>query len=260
MARVLKFDDVSVTRGNRQIIKHLSWEVNTGENWAILGLNGAGKTTMLKMIQGDLWPTSGRLEVLGGVFGHTSIPELKTKIGWVSTALQDQLHPGDRVEDIALSGKFASIGIYQPVTAADIEEATAILTQMGGAKLIGKPYAVLSQGERQLVLIARAMMAHPQLLILDEPCNGLDLFAREELLQRVAAIAQLPNAPALLLVSHYTEEILPCFKHVLLLRQGEIVRSGPRQRVLTVDNLSAFYQKPIQTVTVRGDRLAVYPQ
>lgn len=109
MKRILKFDDVSVTRGKKEILHHLNWEVFSNESWAVLGLNGAGKTTMLKMIHGDLWPTTGKLEVLGGVFGHISIPDLKTRIGWVSTALQDQLHPGDVVDYVVLSGKFASM-------------------------------------------------------------------------------------------------------------------------------------------------------
>lgn len=119
---------------------------------------------------------------------------------------------------------------------------------------------MLSQGERQLVLIARAMMAHPKLLILDEPCNGLDLFAREELLKRVAQISRMPNRPALLLVSHYTEELLPCFNNVLLLRQGQVIQAGKREDVLNETSLSAFYSKPIQTVTISGNRLAVYPK
>ncbi len=260
MERILKFDDVSVTRGKKQILHHINWEVAQGENWAILGLNGAGKTTMLKMIHGDLWPTTGKLEVLGGVFGHISIPELKTKIGWVSTALQDMIHSGDLVDFIVLSGKFASIGIYQEFSQADLDEARQILIDMGGEKLLGKQYAVLSQGERQLVLIARAMMTHPKLLILDEPCNGLDLFAREELLNRVARIASMPNRPALLMVSHYTEEMLPCFTNVLLLREGRVVKAGKRDTVLNEASLSNFYTKPIKTVQITGNRLAVYPK
>ncbi|WP_300561683.1 ABC transporter ATP-binding protein [Companilactobacillus sp.] len=260
MSKILEFKNVSLTRGNNEIIHNFSWTVNEHENWAVLGLNGAGKTTLLKMIQGDLWPSSGSLEVLGGLFGKTNIPELKTKIGWVSTALQDQLHPGDRVTEIVLSGKFASIGIYQEYSDSDLQMAKSILTKLGGQKLLNRPYAVLSQGERQLVLIARALMAQPQLLILDEPCNGLDLFAREDLLEKIDQIAKDPKGPALLLVSHYTEEILPTFGHVLLLRAGSIVDQGERSQIITEKNLSDFYQRPIQIKDLSDSRIAVYPK
>ncbi|MQS89228.1 ABC transporter ATP-binding protein [Companilactobacillus mishanensis] len=260
MNDILNFDNVSVRRGTRQILNDISWRVKAKENWAILGLNGAGKTTLLKMIHGDLWPTSGSLEVLGGKFGHISIPELKTKIGWVSTALQDELHPGDIVDEIVLSGKFASIGIYQDYSKDDMEQAQQLLRNLGGEKLLSKPYAVLSQGERQLVLIARALMTKPQLLILDEPCNGLDLFAREELLKRIQHIAESPDSPALLLVSHYTEEILPVFDHILLLRAGNVVATGQRKDLLSEENLTSFYQKPIAVQKIGATRVAVYPK
>lgn len=260
MTKILGFQNVTLERGERTILKNINWTTHAKENWAILGLNGAGKTTLLKMIHGDLWPTTGRLEVLGGVFGHTSIPELQRKIGWVSTALQDALHVGDRVEKIVLSGKFASIGVYEKYTQADVEQAEQILRQMGGAELIGKRYQVLSQGERQTVLIARALMARPQLLILDEPCNGLDLFARERLLQRVAKLAEAPDSPALLFVSHYTEELLPCFQNVMLLRDGQVIRQGKRTDLLTEAVLSDFYPAPIQTAALSEQRLAVYPR
>ncbi|MFD1484751.1 ABC transporter ATP-binding protein [Lacticaseibacillus baoqingensis] len=257
---ILAFRDVSLERGDKKILNHIDWTIQPKQNWAILGLNGAGKTTLLKMIHGDLWPTDGELEVLGGVFGHISIPELTKRIGWVSTALQDWLHPGDLVEKIVLSGKFASIGLYERYTQADLQAAKEVLSEMGGESLIGKTYAVLSQGERQLAMIARAMMAKPDLLILDEPCNGLDLFAREALLQRVAKIAQMPDSPALLFVSHYTEELMPCFQHVMLLKAGEVFAQGKRQALLTDDKLSEFYAAPIQLTHIGTDRIAVYPQ
>ncbi|WP_125708885.1 ABC transporter ATP-binding protein [Companilactobacillus zhongbaensis] len=260
MSKILEFNNVSVQRGKRQILNEITWKVETGQNWAILGLNGAGKTTLLKMIHGDLWPSEGTLEVLGGKFGETNIPELQTKIGWVSNALQDDLHQADVVDEIVLSGKFASIGIYQDYSFEDMDEAQQTLINLGGAKLLSKPYAVLSQGERQLILIARALMANPKLLILDEPCNGLDLFAREELLSKINNIAKQPDSPALLLVSHYTEEILPLFKHVLLLRNGQVVDQGQRDRLLSKKVLSAFYQKPISIQSIDPTRIAVYPQ
>ncbi|MGO2299950.1 ABC transporter ATP-binding protein [Paucilactobacillus nenjiangensis] len=256
---ILSFQNVKFERRDRTILDGINWTIQPGQNWASLGLNGAGKTTMLKIIHGDLWPSSGRVEVLGGLFGHTSIPELTKKIGWISTALQDGLRPGDVVESIVLSGKFASIGIYQDFTRADLQEAKAILTEMGGESLIGKTYQVLSQGERQLVMISRSLMAHPELMVFDEPCNGLDLFAREALLERIANIQATKNPPTMLFVSHYTEEILPCFQNVLLLKDGQAFSQGRREDILTKDSLEKFYNRPIQTTQVGAYRIAVYP-
>ena len=171
---IVNFYYVSLVRGDNLVLNHINWQVQPGENWAVLGLNGAGKTSMLKLLHGDFWPSEGSLEVLGERFGHTSIPELVKRIGWVSSALQDWLHPGDLAERIVLSGKFASIGIYQEYTKGDMDRAKELLVQSGGAKLIGRSYGVLSQGERQAVMIARALMANPELLVLDEPCTGLE--------------------------------------------------------------------------------------
>ncbi|MCI1633743.1 MAG: ABC transporter ATP-binding protein [Liquorilactobacillus nagelii] len=260
MKQVLNFDHVSFQRGEKTILYDINWQVKPQENWAILGLNGAGKTTLLKMIHGDIWPSNGKLTVLDHLFGQTNIPQLRRKIGWVSNALQDWLHPGDLVEQIVLSGKFASIGLYERYTAAELQEACNLLTRLGGEKFLGKTYRMLSQGERQLTLIARAMMAQPELLILDEPCNGLDLFARQRLLQKISTIAQLPQSPALLLVSHYTEELLPCFTNLLLLKKGEIYATGSRQQLLTAPVLTDFYTKPIEIVSDDPRRIIVYPK
>lgn len=259
MDEILNFEQVSLQRKNRFILQNINWQVKPKENWAILGLNGAGKTTLLKMIHGDLWPTSGQLTVLDQVFGKTNIPALKRRIGWVSSALQDWLHQGDLVEQIVLSGKFASIGLYEKYTAKEMQEAKTTLERLGGTKLLGKTYQILSQGERQLVLIARALMAKPELLILDEPCNGLDLFAREQLLNKITMIANQADSPALLMVSHYTEELLPCFDHVMLLKKGEIYKRGKRAELLTPEVLGDFYGAPIKLLTAADKRVIVYP-
>lgn len=259
MTTVLSLKHVSVVRGDREILHDLNWTIQAGENWGILGLNGAGKTTLLKVIHGDLWPTTGQVEVLGEKFGHTNINELRKRVGWVSTALQDWLHPGDRAESIVLSGKFASIGIYQAVTDDDKAEARRLLERLGGKSLIGKPYRILSQGERQLVMIARALMAKPELLILDEPCNGLDLFAKARLLDKVKQIAKAPHHPAILIVSHHTTEILPCFNQVLLLRAGHAFDQGSRDAMLTPAKLTAFYQAPVQVTVDNNETVHVFP-
>lgn len=252
--------NVSFIREKKTLLNNVSWSVETNENWAILGLNGAGKTLLLQLICGYLWPTKGRLVVLNHIFGQASIPELQRRIGWVSTALQYRMKNCETSEKIVLSGKFASIGIYQHYTNEELEHAKTILRNAGGASLIGKKYEVLSQGERQLVLISRALMNNPELLILDEPCNGLDLFAREKLLSQIQQIAEQENHPTLLYVTHHTEEILPCFNHLMLLKNGEIFSKGTRTELFNEDQFTDFYAEPIQIIPLKDNRFAVYPK
>ncbi|EBH4259577.1 ABC transporter ATP-binding protein [Listeria monocytogenes] len=254
------FENVYLKRDNKTILSDINWVVNEKENWAILGLNGSGKTTLLQLLNGYLWPSSGRLQVLGHIFGQTSLPELRKSIGWVSNALDHQLKDYELSEQIVLSGKFASIGIYAKVTADELALAKKWLIDCGGISLIGKPYKILSQGERQIVLIARALMASPKLLILDEPCNGLDLFAKERLLEKIKKIAELPGSPTMLFVTHHTEEILPCFDNIILLRDGEITHHGKTENLLTEEILQDFYQKPVELIRIKDGSIAVYPK
>lgn len=260
MMEILAFENVQFIRQKAPLLQDIDWQIKSGEDWAVLGLNGAGKSLLLNMISGNLWPSSGKLTVLGEVFGRTSIPDLTKRIGWVSQALQEQIHREEQAEYIVLSGKFASIGIYQKFSKEDLEQAKEVLSSLGGDKLIGKAYQVLSQGEKQLVLIARALMAEPELLILDEPCNGLDLFAREDLLQRIKKMKEAPNAPSLLYVTHHTEEILPLLNHVLMIRDGKIFRQGKRNELLNEEVLNTFYQRPITIQPMSDQRLMVVPQ
>ncbi|EME1035457.1 ABC transporter ATP-binding protein [Listeria monocytogenes] len=254
------FENVYFKRDNKTILSDINWVVKEKENWAILGLNGSGKTTLLQLLNGYLWPSSGKLQVLGQVFGQTSLPELRKSIGWVSNALDHQLKDYELSEQIVLSGKFASIGIYAKVTADEMALAKKLLIDCGGISLIGKPYKILSQGERQIVLIARALMANPKLLILDEPCNGLDLFAKERLLERIKKIAELPESPTMLFVTHHTEEILPCFDNIILLRDGEITHHGKTENLLSEEVLQDFYQKPVELIRIKDGSIAVYPK
>ncbi|MBO0473231.1 ABC transporter ATP-binding protein [Enterococcus ureasiticus] len=258
--KAFEFTDVSFIRDKKMLLNNVNWSVQTSENWAILGLNGAGKTLLLQLICGYLWPTKGRLVVLNQVFGQASIPTLQRRIGWVSTALQYRMKNRETAEKIVLSGKFASIGIYQNYSDEELEQAKTILINAGGESLIGKKYEVLSQGERQLVLISRALMTNPELLILDEPCNGLDLFAREKLLSQIQKIAEQENHPTLLYVTHHTEEILPCFDHLMLLKDGEIFANGTQSELFNEEKFAAFYAEPIQIIPLKDERFAVYPK
>ena len=257
---ILAFEQVQFIRQQTALLQDINWRIEAGEDWAVLGLNGAGKSLMLNMISGNLWPSSGKLTVLGEVFGETSIPDLTKRIGWVSQSLQERIHREEQAEYIVLSGKFASIGIYQNYSEADMAEAKQLLISLGAKKLIGKVYQVLSQGEKQIVLIARALMAKPELLILDEPCNGLDLFAREDLLSRIKKMKQAADAPSLLYVTHHTEEILPLLNHVLMISDGKIFKQGKRAELLNETVLNDFYQRPIAIHEMKDDRMMVIPK
>ncbi|MBO8163445.1 MAG: ABC transporter ATP-binding protein [Brevibacillus sp.] len=241
---IIEMKHVSWERENT-ILRNISWQVKSGEHWCLVGLNGSGKTTLLNIINGYIWPTKGEVAVLGQSFGQCDLRELRRKIGWVSASLQERLYGQETAEQIVLSGKFASIGLYDRIEDDDRAQAEELLRSLGCEALLKRTYATLSQGERQKVLIARALMAKPALLILDEPCSGLDLIAREHLLAMIAQIASEPASPTLIYVTHHIEEILPCFSHTLLLKQGEVYQAGPTQEVLTADLLSRFFEVPI---------------
>ena len=243
---IINMQNVMLIRDHDYILKDINWEVHQNQHWAIFGLNGSGKTTLLNIINGYLFPSKGNVTVLGKKFGHYDLRELRKSIGWVSSSLQEKLYTNDTSEKIVLSGKFASIGLYNQPTPQDIAKAHALLDQLDCTQLIHRPYKTLSQGEKQKILIARALMSSPKLLILDEPCTGLDVFAREQLLKTIEQLASSESAPTILYVTHRIEEILPVFSHTLLLRRGEIYASGKTDDVLNKSNLSGFFATPIQ--------------
>ncbi|SHE48254.1 iron complex transport system ATP-binding protein [Seinonella peptonophila] len=243
--RRLFLDQVSWKREERWILKQITWDVQENEHWAIVGRNGAGKTTLLQMITGYLWPTKGRVEVLGARFGEVEIQKVRQRIGWVSSSLQQQLHAQDRVLSIVLSGKYGSLRLYDQIEKQDEQTALELLDMFGLTPLSSQSYGTLSQGERQKVLISRAMMANPEILIFDEPCTGLDILAREQVLKMIKRIAQQPNPPTMIYVTHHIEEIASCFGHTLLLKDGQAAKSGPTAEVLTSDGLSQFFEVPL---------------
>jgi iron complex transport system ATP-binding protein len=247
---------VSWRRGRHIILKDVTWQVHNGEHWSLIGLNGSGKTTLLKMINGYIWPTAGSVSVLDRPFGTVDLRELRRHIGWVSSALTEKIDPSERPASIVLSGKFASIGLYQSVSHEDRLKAAELIDELECADFCARAFGTLSQGEKQRVLIARALMAAPKLLILDEPCNGLDIFAREHLLSLIRRLANSPVAPTMIFVTHHVGEILPCFEHTLLLKAGTVYRAGPTRDVMTPENLTAFYGGKV-VVRRHGERFSM---
>lgn len=242
---IIDAKQISVIRNKKYILKDINWSVKAGEHWAILGLNGSGKTTLLDLINGYIFPSVGEIQVLGRAFGKYDWRELRKSIGWISSALQDRLYDNETVEDIVISGKYASLGLYEKPGQEERDRARSLLELMKCLELYGRTYETLSQGEKQRILIARGLMGSPKLLILDEPCTGLDLFAKESLLSMIEKLCQEPDAPTIIYVTHMTEEILPAFSHTLLLRRGQVHSSGRTADVLTQENLCDFFEAPV---------------
>ncbi|WLV24025.1 ABC transporter ATP-binding protein [Aciduricibacillus chroicocephali] len=252
MEPIIKLKNVKWQREGKKILDDVNWEVNSKEHWAILGLNGSGKTTLLNMINGYIWPSEGEMEVLGCTFGKTDIRELRKRIGWVSSSLSARIQGTTDTQDVVVSGKFASVGLYDMPTERDFEKAFALMERIGVRHLIGRSYETCSQGEQQKLLIARGLMADPELLILDEPTNGLDFLSREELMKTINELARSEKAPTIILVTHHIEEILPVFSHTLLLRGGEVYAQGANEDVLKEESLSDFFNYPVSVEWQEG--------
>ena len=240
MEKILSYKNVSFRRDGREILKNISWEIKKSENWALLGLNGSGKSTLLSMIPAYTFATSGEVSVFEKKFGTCVWAEVKEKVGFVSSSLNtfsDSLN-NQTLNNIVLSGKYNSIGIYQEITQKDREKANNIIKNFKLSHLKLNKYITLSQGEQRKTLLARAFMNEPSLLILDEPCSGLDIRAREIFLK---TLEESKSDIPFIYVTHQIEEIISSITHVAILDNGEIVSQGNKFEVLTEENLSKLY-------------------
>ena len=243
---ILAVSDLTVQRGGALILDKISWKVARGQHWVILGANGSGKTSLLGALTGYLTPTAGRIELLSKTYGASDWRELRKRVGLVSSAVRQMIPDGEPALETIVSGKFAMIDFWGEMTAADRRRGLRVLRQIECRALADRPWLFLSQGERQRLLIGRALMAGPPLLILDEPCAGLDPAAREHFLQFLQRLGRGKNPPTLVLVTHHVEEIVPVFTHALILRGGRAIACGPRNAVLTSAALSRAFQTPIR--------------
>jgi iron complex transport system ATP-binding protein len=253
VADILTVSGLRVVRGRTVILRGMDWRVRRGEHWVILGANGSGKTSLLKSITGYLSPTSGEITLLGKTYGESDWRDLRLQVGIVTSALQASIPPAEPALETVVSGRYAQLDLWAHPTRADSAEGRRLLRFVGGAHLAGREWAYLSQGERQRILIARALMARPRLLILDEPCAGLDPVAREEFLWFMESLARRRAGPALVLVTHHAEEIMPSFTHALLLRDGRVFASGAKTGVVTARKLAGAFGARI-TVRRTGGR------
>ena len=240
------------TRDGVDILRDIRWIVTPGQHWAVLGPNGAGKSSLLSILAGYEWPSRGQIAVLGREYGKCDMRALKERIGWVSSSLFSWLPARQTAREVAATGIHATIGNWHELSTEDLDRADDALRSIGAYAFRKKRYGILSQGEKQRVMIARAMVTKPDLLILDEPCAGLDPGARERLITDVDRLCAQPDGPTLVLVSHHVEEIPTHGTHGLLLKSGRTLAAGPLGEVLTDELLSELYDYPCKVGSADG--------
>jgi iron complex transport system ATP-binding protein len=259
-APILDVSALTVERGKTTILRDIAWRVERGQHWVILGPNGCGKTSLLRALTGYMPPTDGAISVLGRRYGDCDWRDLRLGIGLVTSALQISIPPAETAVETVMSGKFAQLDLWARTTRADRAAALAHLRLLGAGHLAEREWIFLSQGERQRVLIARALMAKPRILILDEPCSGLDPVARDYFLGFVEKLARRRASPSLVLVTHHVEEITPAFTHALLLREGRVVADGPLAKALTARTLSTAFGAPMRLARRDGVWRIAFPR
>ncbi|MGE9289344.1 MAG: ABC transporter ATP-binding protein [Puniceicoccales bacterium] len=256
---ILSLEGLDLYGGDTKILKGIHWEIADGEHWAILGANGCGKSSLLAAVLAYRTPAAGEICLLGERYGASNWQELRKRIGMVSSVLTHRVPPGEVALETVLSGEAAQLGYWSRSSNPKEGRALRCLGQMGVRHLANRQWSVLSQGERQKVFIARALMQDPALLILDEPCAGLDPVAREKFLESLRKLAQRKKGPTLIFVTHHVEEIFPEISHVLVLRKGRVLDSGRKEEMLNADILGRAFGASLSVARRKGDRWQLSP-
>jgi iron complex transport system ATP-binding protein len=250
MLQLITCDSVGYRQQGVDILADINWRIESGQHWAVLGPNGSGKTTLLRIVCGFLWPTSGRVLRLGREL--VDLSELRRSIGWISSGMISEIPPTDTGLETVVTGRLAQIGLKRfprgGPTKRDYVDAADELAQLGCEALAEKTFGILSQGERQQVLIARARMARPMLLVLDEPCAGMDPGVRERFLgwldERIAG----SDGPSVVLVTHHVEEVVPGIQNTLILSAGRIHSVGPKLDVISRETIEDVYRTKLARI------------
>ncbi len=253
MTEVLRVERATLLREGNAILSAVDWTVNAGERWVILGPNGAGKTSLLTLASARTHPSEGDVWVLGEHLGEATIQELRTRVGVASDAVAARIAPSELARDVVLTAAHGVTGRQKETyDFVDLERAGSLMAAFGIQDLAEREFGTLSEGERKRVQLARALMADPEMLLLDEPAAGLDLTGREELLEALTELAADPRSPVLVLVTHHVEEIPRGFTHGLVLGGGRVVASGSLPEVVTAANLTLAYGIPVEVTESSG--------
>ncbi len=243
---VLSFADVSFVRDGRAILNHLDWQVDSAQRWVILGPNGAGKTSLLRIAAAQLHPSRGSASILDKRLGKSELSEIRNRIGFASSAQSKRIPGNESVLDAVLTAAHGVEGRWnEAYESIDIRRAERVLAEWNLLAFRDHSFGTLSDGERKRVLIARAVMTDPEILLLDEPAASLDVGAREQLLQLLEGFARSPYSPAMIMVTHHVEEIPEGFTHVMLLKEGRVTAAGEIADILTSENLTSTFDVPL---------------
>ncbi len=238
---LMQAKNITVKKGSKYILQDINWTIENGENWVLFGLNGCGKTTLLSILAGYQTAREGESFLFDEQVNKENFLALRRKVGFVSSSFFDRYLHQETVQDIVWAGKFGTLGLVDEITDEDVRKGKAILCELGLKDKMRYPYDCLSKGQQQRVLIARALMAEPEILLLDEPCSGLDIVARERFLHNIQDIAEDRNI-AIVYVTHHTEEILPFFNKAALMKNGELFAQGDIKEVFSDDVLTKFFE------------------
>ena len=250
---LIDFEDVTFVREGNTLLGPLTWQVELDERWVIVGPNGAGKTTLIRLAAAEEFPSGGRAWIMNERVGKTDMRDLRTMIGMSSAALGNRIPASEKVEDLVVSAGYAILGRWrEEYEALDLEQASDILEQVGAMHLAKRRWGTLSEGERKRVLVARALMTNPELLLLDEPSAGMDLGGREDLVGYLGELAMDADAPAIVMITHHVEEIPNGFTHAMLLDEGTVVAQGLIDDVLTSENLTKAFHQQISIDKIDG--------
>lgn len=251
---IISIENLSCKSGNRYILHNINWRVNAGEHWIIFGKNGCGKTTLLSCIAGFKSASSGTVKVLGEEYTTENIFSLRKRVGWVSSSFFDNYFKNESAMQIVLSGLFGTFGIDYNVRDQDVRTAKALLRELHMEDKIKQPFHTMSKGERQNILIARALISKPEILLLDEPGTGLDIDAREHMMAFVADLAKQRKV-TVIYVTHYPEEVQSFMNKTMLLQNGQVYAKGNTEDVMIEEKLSTFFDKPVQIRKQEDGRL-----
>ena len=225
----------------RQILDDISMNVEAGQRWVLLGANGAGKSSLISAVCGYAVPSKCILRVSGMEYSKDNWQKVRERIALIGTHLHREIDPSEKIVDIIISGKFAMINYWGKITKPLILEAYSKMKQMGIAHLVDDDWRFISQGERQKVLIARSLMTKPDVVFLDEPCAALDPVARRKFVNFLDSLAKRKSIPAIIMATHYLEEIPPSFTHAIIIKKGKVLAQGEIADVITSENLTKAY-------------------